>query len=42
MNREKALERAQEVAGKQCILQGGLVVNSFVEYALYLLWHTVY
>lgn len=31
MNKEKAVERAQEVAGKQCILKGGLMVNSLVK-----------
>lgn len=42
MNREKEAERAPEVAGKQCILKGGLAVNSFVKYVLYFLWNTLY
>lgn len=42
MNREKEVERAQEVAGKQYILKGGLVVNSFVKYVCYLLWNRWY
>lgn len=42
MNREKEIERAQEVAGKQYVLKCGLVFNSFVKYVPCLLWNRWY